>query len=135
MHHTEVTQEADKRHSILTESVVGAGSGMILAHVAQSFPDGLIYKSIVITSAPIVSLTVKHFWNFFEPGVKVWLRNFNIHLARWKYERRINRMIANPGIPDHVRKELEEMKIHTGLEYVMNAYKHWRSLSSHHKPL
>lgn len=98
-----------------TDSIAGAGGGMLLVKLAQNLSDENEFKSWLLILAPAFTLFVRYIWNFFSPEISFSIKMFRLHKARRRMIVQFEVLLRDPALSEKsksiLRERIEEAKL------------------------
>jgi len=103
----------EKKDAQTNAGLAGAGSGTLVALIANQLPDSNVIKPILHLSAPSISILVVGLWVWLKVKIANYVRDREVDILIKKAKNTLEKEIANPHITEEYRlilvKQLEDI--------------------------
>ncbi|MCF6402027.1 hypothetical protein L3C95_04030 [Chitinophaga filiformis] len=109
-----------------SDSIAGAGGGMLIASLARNLPEDNPLKSWLIILAPALALGIKFIWS----KVLEYYQQKEIDKTREEVIKEIDDLLIDPSISEDEKIKLREKREKTKLSTVEELLKHFDKITS-----
>jgi len=110
-----------------TDSIAGAGGGMLLVKLAQNLSDENEFKSWLLILAPAFALFIKYIWNFFSPEVSFSVKMFRVKKSRNKLIEQVEVLLNDSTFSEENKVILRQIVEETKMSSVKLASQYYKA--------